>query len=515
MSTRYLITPCLAALALALLAASGCRSDALTAAAGETRTVEDGPADDRTERCARHGLPVSACFICDPSLREQGRLWCAEHDRYEDRCFLCHPEIEDPDRLFCKEHNLYEDECALCHPELASAPAAGVAAADGLECREHRVLESECGICHPELAADLPLGAGLKIRFESEQSAAKAGVATARPRPAADRFEAAFLARVTWDENNYARVTPLVGGVLQQVVADVGETVSLGQRLATLSSPEVARSKSAYLSARADEKLKRSVFTREQELVEQKVSARQELERARAEYEIARSAAAMARQQLLNLGFTEQAVSDLERLGAPTSELDVLAPIAGTLVVRDATLGEAVASGDPLFAIARISSMWLELAIPERDVSRVKVGQEIVATFDGEPGLEVSGRMTWIGSSVDESSRMITGRAVVANEDRRLRHGMYGRARLRSEVVRNGLLVPSEAVQRIDERPYVFARLADDLFELRSVELGAAAGRDVFVVAGLEADDEIVVAHSFTLKSEFLKSRLGAGCVDE
>ena len=76
-------------------------------------------ATTRTEVCTEHQLPVAACFVCDPALREPGRLWCGEHDRYEDRCFLCHPEIKEADRLWCEELSLYEDECFFCHPELA------------------------------------------------------------------------------------------------------------------------------------------------------------------------------------------------------------------------------------------------------------------------------------------------------------------------------------------------------------------------------------------------------------
>src|SRR5689334_11570044 len=56
------------------------------------------------EKCP-HAAPKSLCFICNPALREKGRLWCEEHARYEDRCWLCHPELEDKKRLYCKEHS--------------------------------------------------------------------------------------------------------------------------------------------------------------------------------------------------------------------------------------------------------------------------------------------------------------------------------------------------------------------------------------------------------------------------
>lgn len=73
---------------------------------------------ESTEQKCKHDATKSECFICDPKLREKGRLWCKEHERYEDRCWECHPEKRDKKRLYCKEHSLYEDECYLCHPEI-------------------------------------------------------------------------------------------------------------------------------------------------------------------------------------------------------------------------------------------------------------------------------------------------------------------------------------------------------------------------------------------------------------
>ncbi len=471
---------------------------------------------EQGERCVSHDLSVRICFICDPGLRDSGRLWCAGHDRYEDRCFMCHPELQDSERLWCDEHNLYEDECFLCHPELRDVARPGPATgSDELECKEHKVLEKECGICHPELAATLEPGSGVKIRFESSRSAARAGIVTARPVVTGGDSDVAFLIRVTWDQNHFARVTPLASGVLRQVIADVGRSVSSGDHLATLTSPEIAQAKGEYLSARAEEEFKLSVLMREKDLVALKVSAQLELDQAHTEYEVARNITTVARQQLLNFGLIEKAILHLEQTGSTSSELAIYAPLSGTIVDRDAVPGEAVESGHALFKIANLSSMWLELSIPEHEVSLVSVGQSVVASFDAQPGLQATGRVTWIGSSIDEQSRMVEGRAVVTNPDRLLRHGMFGHARIRTERTFQGIYVPADAVQQIDDDEFVFVRLAEDLFELRRVILGNAVGAKVEIAAGLDQEDEIVVTHSFIVKSEFLKSRLGAGCVDD
>jgi cobalt-zinc-cadmium efflux system membrane fusion protein len=158
--------------------------------------------------------------------------------------------------------------------------------------------------------------------------------------------------------------------------------------------------------------------------------------------------------------------------------------------------------------------MWLDLSIPERDVVQLAPGQEVIAVFDVHPGLEARGRLTWVGASVDAETRMVKARAEVANRGRKLRHGMFGRARIGSPGAGAGLWVPSDAVQHVDEHPFVFARLDDDLFELRKVALAGSEDGRVAISEGLAPEDEIVVTHSFILKSELLKSRLGAGCVD-
>ncbi len=95
---------------------------ALAIGAVSTVSAQDDKGKDKSTgkatHCKPHKAPVELCFICDPKLREKGRLWCKEHSRYEDRCWECHPEAWDKKRLYCKEHSLYEDECFLCHPEL-------------------------------------------------------------------------------------------------------------------------------------------------------------------------------------------------------------------------------------------------------------------------------------------------------------------------------------------------------------------------------------------------------------
>ncbi len=482
------------------------------------------------ELCATHDLPVEDCFMCDPALRDPDRLWCKEHNRYEDRCFLCHPEIKDESRLWCKEHNLYEDECIFCHPELKEKKAApieettasgehsdkGLAHAD-LWCLEHDVSESECGICHPELADELQPGQGLKIRFATTQSAQKAGIGLTNPVPGEGLAELSLLCRVTYNQNAFARVTPLAGGVIQSVLADVGDMVQKGQVLLEVLSPEIAEAKSAYLVARANEALKKTAFERKKELIQEKIASKGDYDIAATEYELAKSNAAATYQRLLNYGFSSADIERIAETRSTTSKLFVRAPFSGTLIERQAVVGETIGPGAIAFTIADLSSMWLELSIPEDRSAHVSVGDSVEALFDILPGTRVHGKITWVSSGIDPQTRMLKGRAVVPNPDNRLKHGMFGEVRIDSKRLAAGLYVPVESLHRFgpDRAEFVFTKVEDDLYEVRRVHMGAKNGKYAEIIDGLSKEDLVVAEHSFTVKSEFLKARLGAGCVDE
>ena len=92
---------------------------------------------------------------------------------------------------------------------------------------------------------------------------------------------------------------------------------------------------------------------------------------------------------------------------------------------------------------------------------------------------------------------------------------MFATARILTRVDEKAMLVPQQAVQHVEGRPFVFVKQGADLFDTRSVRLGARSNGRQEVLAGLKAEEEIAVSHAFALKSAMLMSRLGAGCADD
>jgi cobalt-zinc-cadmium efflux system membrane fusion protein len=126
----------------------------------------------------------------------------------------------------------------------------------------------------------------------------------------------------------------------------------------------------------------------------------------------------------------------------------------------------------------------------------------------------VTGAISWISTAVDEVTRTIKVRAEVDNEDDRLRANSFGQARIVVRATPNAIAVPSEAVQWEGCCHVVFVRLTDEIFATRKVILGARDAAYTELLVGLLPGEVVATTGSHVLKSEILKSKLGAGCCE-
>lgn len=491
----------------ALLVAVGCRpSSTPESHAGHNHaqtSVAASPAPDpdpERAMCVEHGCYEDVCFICNPALREPGRLWCQEHGSYEDRCWECHPELQDPDRLFCSRHHLYEDECFLCHPELKGGGAPTRAAVE-LHCSEHDLPEKACGICHPDQIPALAVGEGIKVRLPAADSVQLVGIQTSTPRIGEAADGVSCLAEVVFNQNRYAHVVAPVGGIIDSVEVDLGMQVRERQVAARIWSAAIAESVAKAV-------LTHQTLDRERRLRAEQVTSEKDLQEAEAAHRA-------ACQQLRTLGFTEVQIDELSERPQESVLLEVRVPFDGEVVNRVAVRGALVEAGSPMFSVADRSTVWAMLNLPESALSQVAVNQTVVLSVDGLPGRTFQGRLTWIGAEVDERTRMTRARAEVANPDHLLRANHFAQAHIRTHRDSQAVLVPDSAVQRVDGQCLVFVKLADDLFEARAVQVAGSRDGWTHIAEGLQAAETIAVEGGFTLKSQLLLSRLGAGCVDD
>jgi cobalt-zinc-cadmium efflux system membrane fusion protein len=187
------------------------------------------------------------------------------------------------------------------------------------------------------------------------------------------------------------------------------------------------------------------------------------------------------------------------------------APIAGTIIERDALRGRMVDPEHALFIIGDLRRLWLVVHGFERDALRMQTGTTARVTFPALPGQSFSGTLTRVGARVDPTSRTVDVRIEVDNPSGVLRPGMSANATVpigdSNETV---VAVPLEAVQRQSQGWCVFIPTPQEgQFEIRSVGRGRDLGGEVEILSGLHAGAKVVVDGAFLLKAEADKARGG------
>jgi cobalt-zinc-cadmium efflux system membrane fusion protein len=319
---------------------------------------------------------------------------------------------------------------------------------------------------------------------------------------------------VAYDGNRHAQLAPQVPGIVTTVERDLGDHVEPGDVLAVITSPAFGAAKASYLQAAAAVGLWQRNQAREADLLARGVST--ERDALEAETRLAESQIAMSRaeQELLSLGLSPRQIAAVGESGDTTAQYQVTAAFAGVIVERQAAVGEVFDPSQPLFAVADVSRMWALLDVYESDVREIQVGQSVVLHVEGLYGDPFAGEITWVSSQLDPRTRTLQARAELDNSSGLLRANMFARAVVAVKEQQQTLVVPREAVQWEGCCNVVFVKQTETTFKPRKVYLGPPTGSVYEVIGGLTAGEVVVTQGSFLLKTEILKSNIGAGCCE-
>ena len=228
-----------------------------------------------------------------------------------------------------------------------------------------------------------------------------------------------------------------------------------------------------------------------------------------------------AQNALAVMGLDEAAIRALTSDGAvgKPSVLPVKAPQSGTVIQKHLDPGEAVDTGRDVLTIADLSSVWVWLSVYENDLAALtaeakKRKPRVQIALASAPGRTFEGEIDLIGTLMDENTRTVKVRAVLKNPDGLLRPGMFCDARVVFPTEERVIAVPKSALMADEGKSFVF-RMIRDGFALRTdVEVGRTFADSVEITGGLPEGERIVTEGAFLLKSDVLRSKMGAGCAD-
>ncbi|MGH8031492.1 MAG: efflux RND transporter periplasmic adaptor subunit, partial [Luteimonas sp.] len=206
-------------------------------------------------------------------------------------------------------------------------------------------------------------------------------------------------------------------------------------------------------------------------------------------------------------------VGDRVRAGQPLATIEsnlslttytVSSPISGQVLVRHASIGSVAGEGAPLFEIADLSSLWVDLHIFGADAQHIVPGVPVMVTRMSD-GAQVDTTLERVLPGTATASQSTVARATIANADGLWRPGSAVKARITVDRQQTALVVPLSALQDFRDAPSVFIRVGD-VYEVRPLELGKRDATHVEVLSGLKPGDAVVVAQSYLVKADIEKS---------
>ena len=311
--------------------------------------------------------------------------------------------------------------------------------------------------------------------------------------------ELVFPATVAAAPNASARIDARASGVVRSVNRTLGDYVRRGEAIARIESADAAGLASQVATARARVNELSALYDRERRLFEANVTARQDLEAAQANLQVARSELSRA-----------QAAASAAGVSGDGRSLAVTSPISGQITAAPIVLGSYVSAGEEMFQIVNASGLQVQVALPASDAARIKPGDE--ATLELGEDREIGGRVRSVTPALDPESRSATAIISLANAVPGLQPGAFLQARIRpsGETDATSISVPESAVQMVEGREVVFVRTRTG-FRATPVVTGSRSGGRIVIESGLQNGQRIATENAFLLKAELGKEEAEHG----
>jgi membrane fusion protein (multidrug efflux system) len=282
--------------------------------------------------------------------------------------------------------------------------------------------------------------------------------------------------------NEEVTVSSEVDGILTALRVDEGSAVSRGMLLAQINDTdyriEVGRAEAALRQAAATLENAKVEYGRKEALYKEALVTRQQFDDI------------VARQALAE-GDVDRARSALDLARVRLAKTRIHSPLTGAVKEKKVTAGDYVRNGTPLLHVTQNHPVKLSFTVTERDVARLKIGQECSFRVDSYPDREFKGRLTVIYPNLEERTRTLQAEALVPNPDMLLKPGLFARVTLFTGPAEDKVVVPVTALLYENNRIKIFI-VADDKAKELFVRVGGKYGEMIEIVEGLKGGENLV-----------------------
>lgn len=286
-------------------------------------------------------------------------------------------------------------------------------------------------------------------------------------------------------------------GLVKHLNKTVGDYVKKGQLLAKIKSPELLALQQNYLHAISKRQLAWVSFQRDKKLLEGGIIANKRLQETRSRYNSEDIEVNAARQLLAIAGMPKNEIKTLAKIQHLHSELNIYAPISGFILEKMVVAGERLDSLSPLYRIANLNALWLEINIPQEQASLVKIGDQV--TIDNSL---VPAEITLLTQSVNVNNQSVLARAIIKGKDAALRVGQNVNVRIKHGVKKIAFEVPNVAIAQSAGQAYIFIETKTG-FLIKAVKIIGQQGKFSVITGELVGLEKIALRGAAALKANW------------
>ena len=248
-------------------------------------------------------------------------------------------------------------------------------------------------------------------------------------------------------------VSSLMGGIVKNVYVKEGQMVSRGQVVATIENTDVVTLQREYYTAYKESEMARLELDRQKTLASAGAGIKKTLQMSEKNYKVAQANLLGTGRQLQQMGISTKQVAK----GKFTTVFPLRAPISGTVSDMQASLGSYADMQTPLMKIRNNHAVECDLNVFEKDIAKVKVGNQVLVSLTNQPGVNVSGRVYGMNQYLNKGTKSVAVHVKLdAKRGAKLFEGMYvsGQIATGRQLC---MTLPDKAIVSADGKQYVFA----------------------------------------------------------
>lgn len=309
-----------------------------------------------------------------------------------------------------------------------------------------------------------------------------------------------------------ANISPFVGGNVSSIQVIEGDEVRRGQVLAYLQHPDIISMQQEFQEKNDELVFLKQDFERKQTLYDKGVSSAKDFQMAQSKFRSTTSSVNALSAKLKLLGFNLDKIAKGEIFPA----VPITSPIGGFVDEVMVSLGDYVAPQTKMFAVSDNSEIHADFKVYEKDIYKVKEGQQIYFTVASKPDQLIKAKIHAIGKTFETDPKAVHVHADIHNEDKELLPGMYVEGRI-VQGEKMVLAVPEDAIVKNGEKTFIFVKDNDKKeenklrFNMVPVNIGISdlGYVEISLPSGISKDITIVTKGAYILSSEMIKAELG------